>query len=214
FAFTFTLSGQPAFSIDPPTLQLIETDDPLVLQAGTWPPQTSSSASGGSYLYSSGSQDDGLSLQFTGTSIEIVYVEHAAFGTMAIEIDNTVVRTVITTSEETEFDVRTVVDYLAEGEHTLRVYAASGTIAVDAFYAVPSMVLVWQDNFDEASGWFFGTGEFAAQSATVSQALKIGSDANIAYLKSGGWVNLNVQVHFSIQSGNFAFNTRLSAAGH
>jgi hypothetical protein len=81
-----------------------------------------------------------LTLSFTGTSLEIRYVEHPSFGVMAIEIDNTVVRTVNTASntEAAVFGATQVINYLPEGEHTLRLYATEGVIAVDAIVANPS----------------------------------------------------------------------------
>ena len=112
---------------------LIESDDPQVDQSGTWVSQTSSNASAGAYLYSSGSTDDTLTLAFEGTSIEIIYVKDPNLGDFAIEIDNIIVRTIVTHSDETTFDNRAVVDYLEDGQHTLRVYPVEGVIGIDAF---------------------------------------------------------------------------------
>jgi hypothetical protein len=117
-----------------PALELIESDDARVQREGNWTTQPSPAASGGSYLYSA---SDALTLHFAGTRIEVGYVAHPALGTLAIEIDDTLVRTVITTSQQTEFDMRAVVDYLEPETHTLRVYAVAGAIAIDAFYAMP-----------------------------------------------------------------------------
>ncbi len=114
-------------------LHRIESDSPQVSQTGIWQSQISPSASGGSYLYSSGVVNDVLSLEFEGTHLEIEYVRHPSFGSFAIEIDNTIVRTVETTHEETTFGNRAVVDYLEEGSHSLRVYPVEGTIGIDAF---------------------------------------------------------------------------------
>jgi hypothetical protein len=118
-----------------PALELIESDDARVQREGSWISQPSPAASGGSYLYSSGSAGEGLTLHFAGTRIEVGYVAHPALGTLALEIDNVVVRTVITTSETTVFGRQTAVDYLDSGPHVLRVYAVAGLIAIDAFVA-------------------------------------------------------------------------------
>ncbi|MBZ0320238.1 MAG: hypothetical protein K8L91_27750 [Anaerolineae bacterium] len=117
-----------------PSPQRIESDDPAVQQQGTWAVQASAQASGGTYLYSSGSPDDVLTLKFTGTAIEIVYVTGPSLGTLAVEIDDTVLRTVITTADSTAYQQTTRLDYLTDEVHTLRVYAQEGgIIGVDAF---------------------------------------------------------------------------------
>ncbi|GIK67051.1 MAG: hypothetical protein BroJett018_48450 [Chloroflexota bacterium] len=126
-------SANPVVYSDNPA-RLIESDDPLVLRQGNWTAQAASGASGGSYLYSS-SPDDVLTLYFTGTTIEVVYVAGTTLGILALEVDGTVLRSVITTAETTQFGSRTKIDYLTDEGHTLRVYASQGVIAVDAFYA-------------------------------------------------------------------------------
>ncbi len=122
----------------PPSPVTIESDSEYVYQEGQWTSQTTTSVSGGSYLYNSGSTDDVLTLKFEGASVTIIYVEGPSLGTFAIEIDNTVVRTVITTNSTTNFNMQAIVDYLASGQHTLKVYPTEGTIAIDAFYGIPS----------------------------------------------------------------------------
>lgn len=115
----------------------IESDNAQVARAGNWTAQTASAASGGSYLYSSGSEADVLTLEFSGTALEILYIAGPQLGTLAIEVDDTVLRTVITTEAETRYGQSTIVNYLPDGPHTLKVYAqAGGIIAVDAF-AIP-----------------------------------------------------------------------------
>lgn len=109
-----------------------ETDD--VAKQGSWTVQSSTQASGGNYVYSSGSTDDVLTLVFEGTMVEITYVTHPDFGDFAIDIDNNIRRTVDTTADETTFDNRAVIDYLDEGEHTLKIYAVEGVIAIDAIH--------------------------------------------------------------------------------
>ena len=114
-----------------------ESDDSHIIQSGQWTPQNTVNASGGSYLYSNNS-DDALTLNFQGTSVEIIYVTHPSFGDFAIEIDNNIRRTVLTNSEDTTFDNRAVIDYLEDGQHTLRVYPVEGVIGIDAFIAKPT----------------------------------------------------------------------------
>ncbi len=111
-----------------------------MLRQGNWTAQAASGASGGSYLYSS-SPDDVLTLYFTGTTIEVVYVAGTTLGILALEVDGTVLRSVITTAETTQFGSRAKIDYLSDESHTLRVYASQGIAAVDAFYGnvVPSI---------------------------------------------------------------------------
>jgi hypothetical protein len=109
----------------------IESDDARVGQAGSW---TAQSVSGGSYLYSTGSEDDVLTLEFVGTSVEVIYVSGPSLGTLAIEVDGTVLRTVITTASEVAYAQSSKVSYLTNESHTLKVYAqAGGIVGVDAF---------------------------------------------------------------------------------
>ncbi len=115
---------------------MIESDDSLVGRTGNWTVQSAGGASGGSYLYSSGSPDDVLTLYFEGTYISVGYVQSPALDTLAIEVDNTVLRTVITTSGSTVYGSQSVISYLNSGLHTLRVYAQQGTIAIDNFYTL------------------------------------------------------------------------------
>ncbi|MBI5928326.1 MAG: fibronectin type III domain-containing protein, partial [Chloroflexi bacterium] len=66
--------------------------------------------------------------------LEVVYVSGPNLGTLAIEVDGTVLRTVITANDRTLYNQRTTINYLTDEIHTLRVYAQSGgVIGVDAF---------------------------------------------------------------------------------
>lgn len=119
------------------TSQWIESDDSRVTHEGEWTMQTTPQASGGAYLFSGTASPDSniLSLAFAGPSIEVWYIAGPTMGTMAIEVDGTVLRTVISTQDTTQFSQRAAIDYLSDENHTLRVYPAAGIIAVDAFYA-------------------------------------------------------------------------------
>ncbi len=116
------------------TRQVIESDDPLILRTGQWNLQVASGASGDSYLYNTAGQDTpALSLQFSGSYLEVIYTSGPNLGILAIEVDGTVRRTIITQSDTAQFMQRSIIDYLTDESHTLRVYPVQGTIAVDAF---------------------------------------------------------------------------------
>ncbi len=93
----------PAFSQDPTTQQKVESDDVRVDRSGNWQNQTASGASGGSYLYGGGGENDALALRFYGPSLEVIYVSGPKLGTLAIEVDDTVLRTVITAADSTRY---------------------------------------------------------------------------------------------------------------
>ncbi|GIK62226.1 MAG: hypothetical protein BroJett018_00200 [Chloroflexota bacterium] len=133
------LQGEPVETPTPsaPTTRrvstVIESDDPQVARDGKWSVQSAAAASGNRYVYSSGSTDDILSLEFVGTSVEVIYVESRMTGTFTIMVDDVAVRTVVTTGDVTEFNSRTLINYLSDGQHTLQIVPISGTVAVDAF---------------------------------------------------------------------------------
>lgn len=114
--------------------RLVESDDGVVERAGNWTAQEAKSASSGSYLYSGGGPDDVLTLTFVGSRVEVLYTTGTNLGTLAVDVDHTVLRTIITADQATKYQERTVVDYLDDGLHTLRVYAQEGgVIGIDAF---------------------------------------------------------------------------------
>ncbi|NDJ85251.1 MAG: S8 family serine peptidase, partial [Chloroflexi bacterium] len=132
-----------AESFDPPnqtgTGTLIESNQTsTVAQQGEWRLVEAGEASSGSYLVSADGTENVLSLIFEGTTVEIQYVQGPDLGTLAIEIDGTVVRTIDTTSDTAVFGDRATIDYLDDDVHILRVYPAEGKVAVDAFWATPS----------------------------------------------------------------------------
>jgi uncharacterized protein (DUF1810 family) len=112
-------------------MQVVEAE--TVTTSGVWTAYDSSSASGGRYVYSSGSLDDTLTLSFNGTQVDVIYIQHPALGSFAIEIDGTVMQTVNATSVEAVFGAKASVTGLAAGAHTVRIVPVSGTIALDAF---------------------------------------------------------------------------------
>ncbi|MBI5929612.1 MAG: PD40 domain-containing protein [Chloroflexi bacterium] len=117
-----------------PRSRRIESDDAQVVQNGTWVIQTATGASGGDYLYSSGNEADALTLAFEGSTFEVLYVAGPQLGTLALEVDGTVLRTVITRADKVTYGQSAMVNYLTDEPHTLKVYAQEGGIvAVDAF---------------------------------------------------------------------------------
>jgi hypothetical protein len=152
------------------SLMVIESDDERVDVAGEWTSYETSVASGGSYVYSSGSADDALSLNFTGTQLQVTYVKHPALGMLGIEVDGQVVASLDTSAADSEFGVSFYTNSLAPGEHTVRVYPVRGTIAVDSFGVegvpvVESTSTATQpldETFDTDTGWSpYGAWQYA-----------------------------------------------------
>ena len=110
----------------------VEAESSIPEQQGNWTQYPSDAASGGAYIYSSGTSDDTLTLHFTGTQINIMYVLHPSLGTMAVEIDGITVETLNLAAAQ-NFGESLLIDNLSTGGHTLRVYAQNGIIAVDTF---------------------------------------------------------------------------------
>ncbi len=145
-ARSFTLAYTPApLEMATPTLTptptvetpvngpgLIEAESDLVERSGTWTAHETAAASGGSYLYSSGSAEDALTLTFQGAQVSVIYVKHPALGVIVVEIDGTPVQLLDSAATESVFAVQATFA-LAEGQHTLRLYPMMGTIALDAF---------------------------------------------------------------------------------
>jgi len=69
----------------------------------------------------------------------VVYVRHPALGVFVVEIDGVPVQLVDSSATDTEFGARASV-LVSAGEHTVRVYPLSGTIAIDAFGVEPVVV--------------------------------------------------------------------------
>ena len=113
--------------------QRIESDDARVQRTGQWSVQATPAASGGRYVYSGASTDDILTLEFEGTSVEVIYLEGQSLGSFTIVVDDVAVRTVIATQSETAFDRSTIVNYMEDGTHTLQIVPIRGVVAVDAF---------------------------------------------------------------------------------
>ncbi|MGQ9849562.1 MAG: hypothetical protein ACUVSU_05860, partial [Aggregatilineaceae bacterium] len=142
-ARSFTLAYTPApletatstptpVAVTPVGAGLIEAESDLVVRSGTWTAHETAVASGGSYLYSSGDTADALTLTFTGAQVSVIYVKHPALGVIVVEIDGAPVQLLDSAATESVFGVQATFT-LAEGQHTLRIYPMTGTLALDAF---------------------------------------------------------------------------------
>ncbi len=111
---------------------LIEAESDSVERVGTWTLHQTTVASGGGYVYSSGSTADALTLTFSGAQVSVIYVKHPALGVIVVEIDGSPIQLLDSTAPDSVFGTQATFT-LAEGQHTLRVYPLTGTIALDAF---------------------------------------------------------------------------------
>ncbi len=109
----------------------VESTDSRVTQDGAWSVQSTPQASGGSYVF--GSSEATLTLEFSGTSAEVIYLAGPQMGTFTIVVDDVAIRTVIARADQTAFNQRTVINYLEDGPHTLKIVAVDGQTAIDAF---------------------------------------------------------------------------------
>jgi hypothetical protein len=117
----------------PVCTMLVQSDHPtIVIREGNGTTESNGAASGGTYLTAS-TQNAVLSLVFEGTLIEVIYVASPGAGTFVFEVDNTVLRTVNTHHNTTQFLAKSTIDYLSNAPHILRVYPVAGTVAIDAF---------------------------------------------------------------------------------
>ncbi|MCL4237456.1 MAG: M6 family metalloprotease domain-containing protein [Anaerolineae bacterium] len=127
---TLALTPTPETPVSGPGL--IEAESNWVGRSGAWTAHETAAASGGGYLYSSGSVEDALTLTFQGAQVSVIYVKHPALGVIVVEIDGTPAQLLDSAAPESVFGARATFA-LAEGQHTLRVYPMMGTIALDAF---------------------------------------------------------------------------------
>ncbi len=135
-ALTLTLSPIPPTHAD--GTRIIQSNDPSVIFIGDWETVQSSQASGGSYLQNT-STNAALQITFDGPGVEIFYVTGPTFDPIAIEIDGMVLRTVLTTNSIVGLGRSTVINYLADTTHRLKVYGPMvGHIAIDAFAVMES----------------------------------------------------------------------------
>jgi hypothetical protein len=116
----------------------LEAEAGMVSRVGSWVPVEDAAASGGQFLLSSGAGDDALSLSFGGPALEIIAWGGPDAGSLAVEVDGVLLRTVSLAADEA--GPRTItVDYLADGPHLVRVYPAAGRVALDAFIVAEAL---------------------------------------------------------------------------
>lgn len=113
--------------------QWVESDDALVSADGWWGTIHTWQASGGSYQYTAGHHSE-MSLEFIGTSIEVIYPKHRGLGVFTVFIDNVAVRTIVQHSWHSDFQRHATFAYLEDGQHTIEIVPVHGITVIDAFY--------------------------------------------------------------------------------
>ena len=111
---------------------MVESNDAVVQRTGNWVEYETALASGGRYLYSSGSHEDTLVLTFTGSRVDVIFIMHPALGSFALVLDDTPLQTVSCTAQDAQFGARVSLS-MGAGRHTLRIVPVNGVIAIDAF---------------------------------------------------------------------------------
>src|SRR5262249_29103415 len=86
-----------------PAASTVEAESSSVMRSGSWTVQNANSASGGKYIYSSGQNGDVLTVGFSGTHVDIVFVKNPAFGSFPVEVDGALLQTVDARAEQTMF---------------------------------------------------------------------------------------------------------------
>ncbi|MEQ9028538.1 MAG: hypothetical protein RLP44_07465, partial [Aggregatilineales bacterium] len=138
---TYNIAGIGALSESRSFLSLSFNLQPLMVQgengaitrSGAWTQENSQSAVGQAYLQSSTSGADTLTMTFTGTQVDVVYVAGQQYGTFVVEIDGQPMRGVNANATQTAFGQIASFTDLSEGEHTLRIIPLGGSpVAIDA----------------------------------------------------------------------------------
>jgi hypothetical protein len=117
---TVPIDTPTALPVPDGSLQWVESDAAQVLRSGEWTAHDTELAHGGRYLYSSGSNEDALTLPFEGTTVDVMYVKHPALGAFAIEVDGVLVQKVDSTAPDGEFGALAAVSGLSDGQHTVQ----------------------------------------------------------------------------------------------
>jgi len=110
---------------------MAQADDALITRTGSWVAANEINAFGENVLIS-GLSGDTLSLIFTGTQVDLIYLTGPEFGTFAIEVDGMITQIVSTTAAQRSYGQIMTVNRLNLGVHSLRIIVQSGQIAVDA----------------------------------------------------------------------------------
>lgn len=112
---------------------LVQSDDSAITRSGAWASVASESALDSNYLASSATIGDTLTLNFTGTQADIIYVAGPNYGSWAVEVDGVIMLTINANTLELTFGQVATVGGLSAGQHTLRIIAAGGaSIGIDA----------------------------------------------------------------------------------
>ncbi len=129
------LSVATATPTEAPVGGVVESDDAAVTSSDGWVTMTQpSGTSGGSYRMNT-APDDSLTLNFSGTYVDVIYLTGPSFGSFRVEIDGVPVGTVPTTANDYSVNAQALVDGLADGKHQLRVVVEAGVVGIDAFSA-------------------------------------------------------------------------------
>jgi hypothetical protein len=115
------------------TLLMVEAEGASVTPGGAWVVQADSAASGGAYAVSSGEPSDVLEMAFSGTRLDVVYVQGPELGAFAVEVDGVVLLTVNSGVGEGYSTAWAMLPDLAPGTHTLRIVPVEGAVALDGF---------------------------------------------------------------------------------
>ncbi|MEQ9031856.1 MAG: hypothetical protein RLP44_24285, partial [Aggregatilineales bacterium] len=138
---TYNITGVGALSSSRSFLSLSFNLQPLMVQVengaitrtGAWTQQASEGAVGQSYLQSSTNGTDTLTMTFTGTQVDVVYISGVEYGTFVVEIDGEPMRGVNANATQTAFGQIASFTDLTDGEHTLRIIPLGGSpVAIDA----------------------------------------------------------------------------------
>jgi hypothetical protein len=72
-----------------------------------------------------------MSLDFIGTAVEVVYTATPESGTLVIEIDGEIRRTVDTAADDVVHGEIARIEGLADDLHNIRIYSLDGPVAID-----------------------------------------------------------------------------------
>ncbi|MEQ8677680.1 MAG: choice-of-anchor Q domain-containing protein [Aggregatilineales bacterium] len=112
---------------------MIQVENGQITRSGVWTQQASDGAIGQSYLQSSTTGTDALTMTFTGTQVDVVYIAGAQYGTFVVEIDGEPVRGINANSTQTAYGQIASFSALTEREHTLRIIPLGGApVGIDA----------------------------------------------------------------------------------
>jgi hypothetical protein len=111
----------------------IESTNVIVQRSGTWSTKTATGPSHGDYLMSSGSTSDKLTLTFTGTYLDVLYVKLSNLGSFSIKIDGVTVQTINAYSATPVYGRAASFRNLTNTTHKVEIVPVTGKIAIDAF---------------------------------------------------------------------------------